>query len=121
MVGLVKLVGMAVFALGVIFFLKPDQIKKWLNFWMQENHLYMGGLLSILVGIVFLIAAARCSIPWIIVVFSIMSLIKGVALFALGSKKVIAFAEKFTKRPPKALRRFAILSLAFGVLLIYAA
>jgi len=121
MVGLVKLIGIAVLALGIIFLLKPDQMKKWLRFWIAENHLYLGGLLNILIGIIFVIAAPRCDLPWIIAIFSILSFTKGIAIFILGRQKMTAFAEKYAKKPVKLLRRYTVLALAFGVLLIWSA
>lgn|GEM_PF-2157724 len=121
MVGLVKLIGVAVFAMGVIFLMKPDQIKKWLKFWMEADHLYMGSLLSILIGIVFLIAAVRCNIAWVVIVFGIISLIKGLLLFIIGRSKITAKAEEFIKKPAKSLRGFAVLACVFGIVLILAA
>lgn len=121
MVGLVKLLGIAILALGIIFILKPEQMKKWLRFWIAENHLYMGGLLNILIGIILVIAAPRCDLPWVIAIFSVLSFTKGVAIFILGRQKMTVFAEKYAKKPVKALRRYTVLALVFGVLLIWAA
>jgi len=121
MVGLVKLAGTAVFALGVIFLIKPDQIKKWLHFWMDESHLYMGGLLNVLLGIVFLLAAFKCRIPWLVILFGAISLLKGILLFIFGRQKILPILEKYNRQRPKALRRLAILALVFGYLTIYAA
>lgn len=121
MVILVKSIGMAVLALGIIFFLKPEKIKQWLRFWIAENHLYLGGLLNVLIGIVFLIAASRCEIPWVVVIFGLLSLGKGILLFILGREKITTFAEKYDKRPIKDLRGYSILAAILGILLIWSA
>src|SRR3989338_11083129 len=97
MVGLVKLVGMVIPAWGVIFLMKPDQIKKTLRFWIEENHLYLGALLNILIGIIFLITAPRCDITWIVVIFGILSLVKGLLLFILGRPKIVSLLEELIK------------------------
>ena len=91
------------------------------DFWIEENHLYLGGLLNVLLGIVFLLAAFKCRIPWLVVLFGAVSLVKGVLLFVLGRQKVVSWAEKLAKRPSKTLRSFAIMALIFGFLLIQAA
>ena len=121
MVGLVKLVGMVILAWGVIFLMKPDQIKKTLRFWIEENHLYLGALLNILIGIIFLITAPRCDITWIVVIFGILSLVKGLLLFILGRPKIVSLLEELIKKPAKTLRGLAMLSCILGIILIWAA
>lgn len=121
MVALVKLVGILVVVMGAIYFVKPDVVKKVMHFWMKDNRLYLAGVLNVLVGIIFLLSASVCLIPWIVVIFGVLSLIKGILAFALGPKKVASFADQIVKKPVKTLRVFAVIALAIGVLLIYAA
>ena len=121
MVGLVKLIGMVILAAGVVSLMKPDLIKKAIRFWMAENHLYMGALLSILIGIIFLIAASRCVITWIVVIFGVLSMVKGLLLFILGRPKIISLLEDFIKKPAKTLRGLAMIACVLGIILIWAA
>ncbi len=121
MVGLVKLIGMVILAAGVVSLMKPDLIKKAIRFWMAENHLYMGALLSILIGIIFLIAASRCVITWIVVIFGVLSMAKGLLLFILGRPKIISLLEDFIKKPAKTLRGLAMIACVLGIILIWAA
>jgi len=121
MVGLVKLIGMVILAAGVVSLMKPDLIKKAIRFWMAENQLYMGALLSILIGIIFLIAASRCVITWIVVIFGVLSMVKGLLLFILGRPKIISLLEDFIKKPAKTLRGLAMIACVLGIILIWAA
>ena len=121
MVGLVKLIAVVMIACGAIFLVRPALMKKFMQFWMQESKLYIGAVLSLAIGIIFLFAAKNCTIHFIVVIFGLLSLIKGILIFVLGPKKIIAFMELLSKRPAKALRFFAILHLCLGVLLNYSA
>ncbi len=121
MVGLIRLLGAAMVAIGAIYLVKPSTMKKWLNFWAKENRLQMAAVLNLVIGIIFLAAASKCAVPWIIVIFGILSLAKGILLFVLGKKKMLSMIEGFAKKPIKALRIYALLALSLGFLLIYSA
>ena len=81
----------------------------------------MGALLSILIGIIFLIAASRCVITWIVVIFGVLSMAKGLLLFILGRPKIISLLEDFIKKPAKTLRGLAMIACVLGIILIWAA
>lgn len=121
MVGLVKLVGIIIVVMGAIFLVKPATYKKYINFWMKGNRLYPGGILSLLFGIIFLRAASNCALSWFVFLVGILSLTKGILAFALGPKKIKPFLEQMENKPDSTLRVLAVLALAIGILLIYAA
>lgn len=121
MVALVKLVGIVMVAAGVVYLVKPAIMERVMHFWVRGKRAYLGGVLSILVGIIFLFAASRCTLPWVVFVMGVLSLIKGVLAFALGPKKIAPLAEKFAKGSVTTLRVMAIIALSLGVLLIYSA
>ncbi len=120
MVGLVTLAGIMMVAVGAIYLVKPVLMKKVMRFWTKGARIYLGGILSLLFGVIFLITATECALTWFIVLLGILSLIKGVLLFVLGPKKILPLVERLTKGPQSALRVFAIVAIAMGVLLIYA-
>ncbi len=121
MVRLIKLIGILIFFAGAVYLTKPSLMKKVLRFWMKEGRIQLGGLLNILVGITFILNAAKCQIPGIIILVGILSLIKGIFIFTLGTKKILFLAETMLKKPLKTLRGFALIALGVGVLVIYAA
>jgi len=120
MVGVVKLLGILMIVGGTIYFIKPDLMKKAMGFWVKDRRLYLGGALSLLVGIVFLVAARECSMPLAVIIIGVLSILKGVLVFALGKKTVFSLVEQLQGASVKTLRILAVITLALGVLVIYA-
>ena len=81
----------------------------------------MGGILSLLFGIIFLLAASQCRLVWVIIVFGIWGIIKGVLLLVLGLNRLNAYLNWWLEKPPSIMRLLGLIALAFGVLLIYSA
>ncbi len=121
MVGLVTLIGVIMVALGAVYLVKPQVMKKSAKFWTNTIRLYLGGVLSILIGIIFLSAASECNSFWFILLVGILSLAKGLFAFILGPIKVKNIVGQIIKKPAKTLRVFAIVILVLGVMIIYSA
>ena len=119
MVGFVKLIGILMVALGVIFFIKPNTIKKAADFFAKESRLYIGSVLNIFVGIMLIGAASQCAVSWIVALFGILCLVKGVLIFVLGKQKIKSLLDMATKKPNNTLRLLSIVHFFLGVLLIY--
>ena len=85
----------------------------------SRKRLYWGGVLALLIGIIFLLAAPQCQWRGFILVFGILSIIKAVCLFVFGQEKLISFMDWWAKRPNAFLRGYAVFAITLGVLLIY--
>lgn len=120
MVWLIKLFGLLMVAMGAIYLVKPAVMKNVMKFWTKGKRLYLGGFLSFLLGIIFLFSAARCALPWYVVIIGIIALVKGVLSFVLGKKKVTQIVDKWTHSPVSTLRVLAIIVIVLGALLVYA-
>ena len=121
MVILVKLFAIAIVVLGVIFLLSPKALKQYLSFWTKRKNFYLAGILSILFSVVFLLAASQCKLAVVLIIMGILSLIKGIWLFVIGPKGMVAMGNWWLERDTKVLRLIAPFILAFGILLIYSA
>lgn len=121
MVILVRLFGILIVALGIIFLAVPDAMKKYIAFWAKGKRIYTGGILSIVIGIIFLLAASQCKLVWFVVVMGIWALIKGIVLLTLGPEKWLSYINWWTVRPPAALRVLSLVAIALGILLVYSA
>ena len=119
--GLVKLVGVAIVAMGAVYLVKPALMKEVMNLVKKERKLYLLGVLNILIGIIFLMAAPDCTLPWLVVLVAILALVKGTVALFLGPEKIIPLLELWLKKPAKTLRAIAIMLLVVGVLMVYAA
>ena len=121
MVTFVKLFGIIIVGFGVAYFINPSMIKPYMAFWKSRKRLYLGGALALLIGIIFLLAAAQCRWRGLIVAFGILSAVKGIWLFVISQEKAISMLDWWAKRPITFLRVHAIFAIAIGVLFIYSA
>ncbi|MBU4313109.1 MAG: hypothetical protein KJ706_10405 [Candidatus Omnitrophica bacterium] len=93
-------------------------MKDYVAFWKQGKRLLVGGIVNILLGILFLKVASQCRIPGVITAMGIISLIKGIALVIRGPEKAKAMLDYWANKSPKAMRLFAILAIAIGLLML---
>ncbi len=121
MVILVRLFGIAIVVMGIVFLANPKTLKQYMAFWKQQKRLYIGCILSLLFGVIFLLAASQCRRAGVIIVLGIWAIIKGVLLFALGQKRLNAYLDWWSGRPLSTARLLGIIALALGILVIYSA
>lgn len=117
----VKAIGIFIAAMGLIFILTPRGIKKTFEFFARGKKVYLIGLLRIIFGIIFLIAASQCRWSEVIRVLGIFFIIAGSFIFILGIRKVKSVIEYWRQKPLLILRFLSLFALAFGILIIYAA
>ena len=120
MEGIVKLMGIVMVAIGVIYFVKPATMKKIADYFLKEQRLKIGGVISIIIGVIFLGTASKCAIPLVVTLFGILALAKGIVIFALGQQKIKTMLDTLTKKTPKTIRGFALIEIILGIVLIYA-
>jgi uncharacterized protein YjeT (DUF2065 family) len=121
MILLIKLLGIVILVLGVIYLINPDTMKQYAAFWTKGKRMYSGAALSTLIGIMLLLAATQCAVSWVIALFGIITIVKGIVLFVLGPEKAKTRLNRLVEKPVAVLRVFAILAIVIGALLIYAA
>ncbi|KPK38997.1 MAG: hypothetical protein AMJ78_09145 [Omnitrophica WOR_2 bacterium SM23_29] len=116
---LVKLIGIVIVAMGIIFLLNPEAMKRVINYWGQGKRLYLVGILRLLIGVVLLLSASQCRLVGAIVTLGILVLLGGIIIFALGLEKVKSILDWWDKKPLSVLRLLALIALAIGALLLY--
>ena len=117
----IKIVGIAIVFIAIVYLLKPDVLKRLMEFFKQGKRLYFAGLIRFALAIVFLLGARECDITWVIVVFGILFLISGLLIFTLGLEKLRAILDWYQKQSLLLLRALALIALAIGAAIIYAA
>ena len=117
----VKIIGIVIVAMAILLLLKPDIMKHVLQFFKKGKRIYLAGLMRLVLAVVFLLAARECDLTWVIVVFGILFLISGLLVFMLGPQRLRGMMEWFEKRSALMLRAMAVLVLAIGAIIIYAA
>jgi len=118
---LIRLLGAVVVVMGLIFGIKPEIFQKYVKFWNSRKRIVIGGIISFLFGVVFLLSASRCRVPAVITILGIWAIIKGIILFVLKERRLSTYLEWWSKKPLSVMRLIGIISLAFGILVIWCA
>lgn len=117
----VKILGIFFICAGVIFFVSPTFLKQYIAFWKDKKRLQIGGFVAILFGIAFLLSASACRISWLFIVLGIWSIVKGLLLLIVNEKKTHAYIDWWSNKPVSIIRFLGLLTVAVGILVLYAA
>jgi hypothetical protein len=117
----VKIIGIVFIFMAIVYFLKPDIMKRLMEFFKWGKRMYIAGLIRFVLAIVFLLGARECDVTWVIVTFGILFLIGGLLIFVLGLEKVKSYIGWWQKQSVLLLRVIALITLAVGAVIIYAA
>ena len=120
MKAVIWIIGALIVIEAAIIIVRPDIYKKFIKFLTRGRMLYIPAVVAVVVGIVFLIYARECSIPWIIIVFGLIAAIKGVAIFLVKGETLKETLNWLHERSNMTLRLLGILALAIGALILYA-
>jgi hypothetical protein len=119
MVAVVKLLGIFIVGFGVASFVNPNVVKQFMGFWKPVKRIYLGGTLSLVLGIIFLLAASQCRWRGFIIAFGILFIARGICVLVIGQKRVISVLDWWLKKPVKFLRGYAVFAIILGTLFIY--
>jgi uncharacterized protein YjeT (DUF2065 family) len=117
----IKIVGVLIILLGLLYIVKPQTMKSLLEFFKKGNRIYFAGLLRLVLAAVFLISATECHIPWVIIALGVLMMLGGLLVFVLGPNKIRPILEWWQRQSVILLRVLALIALAMGALVIYAA
>jgi len=121
MVLIVQMVGILTTACGATFLVSPALIRRWLSFWQTDTQLYWAVGLRLLLGAVFVVAAPRCQVPGVILVFGWVMVAAGILGIVLGRARLHAMVRWYRERSDTELRGWAVLTLVIGTLILYGA
>jgi len=71
-------------------------------------------------GIIFLFAARRCRVAWLVYLFGVIILLSGIVLFFLGVGRLDQIVNWFAARSDAGLRSAYVVDVIIGALLIFA-
>lgn len=117
----VRIIGLLIAAMGVLFAVKPQMIQQVFDFFCKDKRLYIAGVIRILLGVILLVAATECTVTWIILVLGIIFLIAGILVFALGIEKCKLTVSRILQKPLKIIRLITIIPIVIGILILIAA
>ena len=117
----IKIIGIVFVFIGIVYLLKPEVMKWLMEFFKKGKRIYLAGLIRLALEVIFLLAARECDIHWIIVTFGVLFLISGILLFMIGPEKFKSMIEWWQKQSALLLRVLALITLAVGAVIIWAA
>lgn len=116
----VWIIGALIVFEAVVLLIKPDLYRKAVKLLARGRLMYIPAALVIVFGVIFLVYARACNIPWLIIVFGLIMLAKGIWLFAVKIDNVRATMQWLQERGDTTLRILGILALAIGAVILYA-
>lgn len=117
----IRIIGIVIVAIGVVYVLKPSVMKRLFEFFKKGNRLYVAVPIRLGLAIVFLMGARECKQFWVIFVLGILLLISAILVLVLGSKKLRPMIEWFQGQSEILQRVAALIVLAVGVVIIISA
>jgi len=117
----VKIIGIVIVVIAVVPLVKPDVMKRLLEFFKKGKRLYIPGLLRLALAVVFFLGARECDITWVIVVFGILFMISGLLIFVIGPERLRPVMDWYQRQSLTLLRIIAVIPLAIGAVIIYCA
>jgi uncharacterized protein YjeT (DUF2065 family) len=115
----VKIIGVFIVLMGIVFLLKPDVMKYLMRFMKKDKRVYLAGMLRFALAVIFLLGASECYQKWVIATFGILFLISGLGIFILGSERIRQIFEWYLKQPVFIFRIIAAVVLACGAIIVY--
>src|ERR1700676_713823 len=85
---IVVIIGWLIVAIGLFGIASPHSMIDMVLGWSSTGRFYFAVIPRIVLGVLFILAAPRCRIPWLVYAIGITTLIAGVVLFFLGAGRV---------------------------------
>ena len=117
----VNILGILIIFIGIGYLLKPDIIKRLMEFFKKGKRIYFAAVLRFILAIIFLLGASGCDQKWIIATFGILFLISGLLILILGHEKIRQMFDWYQNQPVLLFRIIAAVVLACGAVIVYAA
>jgi uncharacterized protein YjeT (DUF2065 family) len=117
----VKVIGIVFIFFATLYLLKPDIMQHLMEFFKKGKRIYFAGLIRFALAVVFLLAAGDCKMPWVIIIFGILFIIGGLLIFILWPEKFRTMTIWWQKQSVLLLRVLAVITLAVGAIIVYAA
>lgn len=117
----IKILGIVFVCLGILYFLKPQFLKRFMLFFKKGKRLYLVALSRFALAVVFLVGANQCHRFWVIFAFGIIFIISGMLLFIMRLEKLRAIIDWYQSQPNWIFRVISLIAVAFGVAIIFSA
>ncbi|MHC4509163.1 MAG: hypothetical protein ACYTAO_09425 [Planctomycetota bacterium] len=117
----IKSLGVLFALMGVAYLLRPEIIKRLMEFFKEGKRIYFAGLLRFALAIVFFVGARECRSFWVILACGIIFLLGGSLIFALGPEKIRRMLDWYVEQSMLIFRVIALIVLVFGLIVVFSA
>ena len=117
----IKSLGILIALMGIVYLLRPEFIKRLMNFFKKGKRIYLPGVLRFALAIVFFLGARECRYFWVIFASGMIFLTGGLLIFTLGPERIRRILDWDQDQPILVFRIIALIVLAFGAIIIYSA
>jgi hypothetical protein len=117
---IVKIIGIAITLLGVVYTISPVTVKVWLKSWEKGKLPGIAVLVNFLIGGLLIYSAAECTIFWIPFSTGVLCVVKGLVLLIYGPKRLIMKSSIWIEPRITLIRFSGIIPVGLGVMLIMA-
>ena len=121
MQALIALIGIFIMLEGVLFIARPDMLKKTLSFFIEGKRLYAGGVIRLILAVLFLIIANRCAHSWLIIIFGIIFLLGAIFIFSMELHRLKKMLRWWLGQKAYVIRLVGIAAMLIGLLIVYGA
>lgn len=119
MQGIIAAIGLLIVLEGILFLINPELLKKMINFFIKGKLIYIGGVIRVILAILFLTIASKTSHPWITVIFGIVFIIGAIVIFAVDLEKLKTMLRWWLKQPDSMIRIVGTMALIIGLIIFY--
>jgi hypothetical protein len=117
---IVLIIGWLVLLLGLLGIASPHSLVNAVLGMSSATRFYVTVIVRIVVGIIFLFAARRCRVAWLVYLFGVIILLSGIVLLFLGAGRLDEIINWFAARSDAGLRSAYVVDVIIGALLIFA-
>lgn len=101
--------------------LRPAAFRGWLAFFTQGSRLYAALLFRIVAGVALVAGAAGTRMPRTVFWLGVLFVVAGISGFFMGVGRLRAMANWWSQRSNGVVRGWALMAVALGAVLVYAA
>jgi hypothetical protein len=117
----IKSLGIIFALIGLGYLLRPDVMKRLMEFFKKGRRIYFPGLLRLALAVVFFVGARECRYFWVILAAGIIFLAGALLIFVLGPEKIRRILDWYQEQPTLIFRVIAVIVLVFGMIIIFSA
>ena len=117
---IVVIVGWLILLLGLLGIASPHSLVNAVLGMSSATRFYVTVIVRIVAGIIFLFAARRCRVAWLVYLFGVIILLSGIVLLFLGAGRLDGIVNWFAARSDAGLRSAYGVDVIIGALLIFA-